>query len=288
MATASYSTSKYTLHTNDSQAIQKLAQSITTNIQKISQNVSQIENMNFQIGTLKDSEALRERLLQLENSTNQLAKDTNNQLKELNNFVRHSSSQSAEDRQLKFQKERLTNDLLKTLNKFQEVQKSTMQKQKESNERAKSNLNFNTNEDGFRLEELQSTNNQSIGYDSSEIDRFNASQNVQISMESDINLVQIKEREDAIKRLEHDILDVNMIFKDLAVMVHDQGEIIDSIESNVSNVQVRVNEANTHLESAKKHQEKARKRKFILICILTFVLAVITFLIILSIQPWRD
>ncbi len=47
---------------SDSQSIQRLIQSITQNIQKIAQNVNQIESMNLQIGTAKDSEALRERL----------------------------------------------------------------------------------------------------------------------------------------------------------------------------------------------------------------------------------
>ena len=46
-------------------------------------------------------------------------------------------------RKYKIQKERLTNELFKTLNKFQEAQKATMQKQKESNERAKANMAFN-------------------------------------------------------------------------------------------------------------------------------------------------
>lgn len=46
-------------------------------------------------------------------------------------------------KQFKIQKERLTNELFKTLNKFQEAQKATMQKQKESNERAKANMAFN-------------------------------------------------------------------------------------------------------------------------------------------------
>lgn len=81
-----------------------------------------------------------------------------------------------------------------------------------------------------------------------------ANQQVQISMENDVNLSQLREREAALRKLENDIVDVNMIFKDLAVMVHDQGEIIDSIESNVEAVQIRVNEANNHLESAKRHQ----------------------------------
>ena len=34
---------------------------------------------------------------------------------------------------------------MKTLNKFQEVQKLSMQKQRESNERAKANMAFNVN-----------------------------------------------------------------------------------------------------------------------------------------------
>ena len=79
-------------------------------------------------------------------------------------------------------------------------------------------------------------------------------QQAQISMENDVNLTQLREREAALRKLESDITDVNTIFKDLAVMVHDQGEIIDSIESNVEQVHVRVSEANNHLESARKNQ----------------------------------
>ena len=78
----------------------------------------------------------------------------------------------------------------------------------------------------------------------------------QLTMENDINLTQLREREAALRKLENDIVDVNMIFKDLAVMVHDQGDMIDSIESNVEQVQIRVNEANSHLQSAKNSQVK--------------------------------
>ena len=87
MTSTSYSTPRYgNLQSSDTQLIQRLIQSITVNIQKIAQNgnwlalyfvfvfklkspknpisfkVSQIENMNMQIGTLKDSESLRDRL----------------------------------------------------------------------------------------------------------------------------------------------------------------------------------------------------------------------------------
>ena len=79
-------------------------------------------------------------------------------------------------------------------------------------------------------------------------------QDQQVSMEKEINLVQLQEREAALRKLENDIVDVNTIFKDLAVMVHDQGEVIDSIESNVESVQISVHHANQDLKKAVDYQ----------------------------------
>lgn len=50
----------------------------------------------------------------------------------------------------------------------------------------------------------------------------------------------IKEREMVIWQLEVDILDVNQIFKDLVMMIYDQGDLIDSIEVNVESLEVYV------------------------------------------------
>lgn len=112
---------------------------------------------------------------------------------------------------------------------------------------------------GLNMEELEgaefgSFENSRSGNSSMLNQSQNNQQQAQIQMESDVNMSQLREREAALRRLESDIVDVNMIFKDLAIMVHDQGEIIDSIESNVEAVQIRVTEANSHLESAKKLQ----------------------------------
>lgn len=49
-------------------------------------------------------------------------------------------------------------------------------------------------------------------------------------MEEEQNIEELQERERSIRQLESDIVDVNTIFKDLATMVHEQGEMIDSIE----------------------------------------------------------
>ncbi len=60
----------------------------------------------------------------------------------------------------------------------------------------------------------------------------------QMLLEEEYNIEQLQERERSIRQLESDIVDVNTIFKDLATMVHEQGEVVDSIEANVESTQV--------------------------------------------------
>lgn len=54
--------------------------------------------------------------------------------------------------------------------------------------------------------------------------------------------------------VQSDIMDVNQIFKDLATMVHEQGEVVDSIEANVESAQVHVSQASTQLTQARQYQ----------------------------------
>lgn len=49
-------------------------------------------------------------------------------------------------------------------------------------------------------------------------------------------------------------MDVNTIFKELATMVHEQGEMIDSIEANVETAQMRVEEGTNQLLTASSYQ----------------------------------
>ncbi|KAF4796190.1 hypothetical protein TURU_086138 [Turdus rufiventris] len=51
-----------------------------------------------------------------------------------------------------------------------------------------------------------------------------------------------------------DMLDVNQIIKDLASMVHEQGDTIDSIEANIEASSSNVESANEQLAKASQHQ----------------------------------
>jgi len=244
---------------------QKLAQTIGTSIQKIQQNVSSMQKMVNQLGTPQDSQELRNQLHQIQHYTQQLAKDTSANLKELTGLSLPASS--SEQRQWKMQKERLAEEFTAALNMFQGTQRRAAQKEKEQMQRVRANSGLGDPFGGGRyseqLIELQDNSRQ---------------QDAQVMDE--MNLQILEEQEQAIRQLESDISDVNQIFKDLGAMVHEQSEVIDSIEASVEKTEVFVGEGANQLRQASNYQTKLRKKKCILAICLTVVLAVIIGIII--------
>ena len=58
---------------------------------------------------------------------------------------------------------------------------------------------------------------------------------------SKAEIVLTQERQDAILQLERDVIDINDMFKELGAMVSEQGEVIGSIEDNVTKAGDAVN-----------------------------------------------
>ncbi|VDM32776.1 unnamed protein product [Hydatigera taeniaeformis] len=73
--------------------------------------------------------------------------------------------------------------------------------------------------------------------------------------------------------LEADIIMINELFTTLATYVHDQGEIVDSIEANTEAAYVQVQSGVQQLHTAVQHRRSARRRKCM--CALVLVVAVI-------------
>ncbi|KAI3440873.1 uncharacterized protein J3R85_002898 [Psidium guajava] len=97
-------------------------------------------------------------------------------------------------------------------------------------------------------------------------------------------LEEIQERHDAVQEIEKKLLDLHQIYLDMAVLVEAQGEILDNIESQVTNAVDHVNMGTDALNTAKNLQKKSRKCMTIAI-ILLLVIAIIIVLSIL--KPWK-
>ncbi|XP_067949240.1 syntaxin-7-like isoform X3 [Watersipora subatra] len=250
----------------------RLASSISSNIQKISTKVNQCQRLVDQLGTPRDRGDLTGQIQEIHHSNNELAKKTNTQLRNLADSLRHAPASVKRQREL--QKSRLTDEFTSVLNKVQKVQREAADKEKASVRRARTNSASTSNP--FADPDDYSSDFSTDPFSAKLVPK---KQSMQAVLEEEDNLTAIQERESAIKSLESDILDVNQIFKDLGSLVYEQGEMIDSIESNVEATSVHVEEANVQLETARNYQSAARKKKCICVIILIVALGVVAAII---------
>lgn len=249
----------------------EIAQNIGTNIQKIIQNVSSMKRMVNLLGTAQDSSDTKTELYQIQHYTQQLAKDTNHILKQLNDIPPPTSI--SDQRQQKVQKENLAELFSSALNEFQEVQRLAYSKEKDLIKKTKQ----------IKLPPPPGSGNNDHFADRTQdqlIELQDNKQQLQQQRQQDfLALREAEEQEQAIRQLETDILNVNQIFKELGALVHDQGEIVDSIEAHVESTGAYVSDGNSQLKDAAMYTYKLRRKKFVCMAVgIVFLLLVLLWL----------
>ncbi|KAL7748108.1 hypothetical protein RI367_006464 [Sorochytrium milnesiophthora] len=91
----------------------------------------------------------------------------------------------------------------------------------------------------------------------------------------------IAQRDGEIQEIEHGIHLVSEIFRDLGTLVHEQGGMLDNIESNVSAVAVHTENADVELVRANKYQQSSRNIKCCLLIVFAIILAVVILVVVL-------
>lgn len=91
------------------------------------------------------------------------------------------------------------------------------------------------------------------------------------------NTAALRQRDTEVQELVRSITELNAIFRDLAQMVADQGQVVDRIDVNVENTQVKVTQGARQLQKADQHQRRGRK----MTCIFGLAGAIVLLLIIL-------
>ncbi|CAF1442508.1 unnamed protein product [Adineta steineri] len=220
---------------------QRLHNVISTNLTKISNNATDLEKLVQKLGTPEDSEPLRERYHRLQNETKILMQQTNDALQELNNT---RVLTEADQRRKKTLTENLPKQYLATLNRFQEAQRTGARKEKESLDRARAI--------SFRQQGMS---------DSPFADNFvptptydQIQQQAVLPIEQEVDMRSLRERDEQLRELETNIVEVNELFKDVAKLVHEQGGVIDSIDQHIINTEVNVTHGNQHLSKAMTYQ----------------------------------
>ena len=223
---------------------------IASNIQKLNQNVQNLNVLVDKIGGMEDTEETKNDMSRLIQESNFLSKSTSSLIKSLVTL-------SNDNRQLRVQRELLMNNYMGVLNSLQSAQRKAASKEK-------AKIKTVTNENEML---------------SSEEDTFNQNQ---LQDQRHINLNEIRERQQALVVLESDINDVNVIFRDLARIVHDQGEMVDSIEANIEHASISVEQGHVNVQQSLYYQNKSRQKKLIVFAFFTILL----FIILLFLYLW--
>lgn len=227
--------------------LETLNSNISSNIYKIRQNVSRINQLGKLIGTSKDTESVRNDIHQTFQNTNQIAKESNIYLKQLSNIKTNNGEMAFSKSKRAFESE---------LANYSRMQKEVSDKLRLAAPVAEESINTN-NDEGSIFEQDERTS-------------LLKQKKVQ---ELDSRHEYVRDRETKINQIESDVLDINSIMKDLASMVNDQSSLIDNISSNVENTYNDVETGNSQLRQANSYASKYRKKICILIAIV-FIFAI--------------
>ncbi|KAG6844377.1 hypothetical protein H0H87_007369 [Tephrocybe sp. NHM501043] len=233
-----------------------LQSSLSLQVFKVNANVQGILKLVDQLGTGKDSAALRKSLHDLTETTRAMAKRGSEDLKKL------STLQASLPHQ-KTALQKTSHDLQLSLVAFQRAQQVSAERQR-------------TVVQGVRLAVEDDQPLDSPSHENSNTLRQAQILQQQLSPhELAYQESLIQEREAEIREIESGMHELAEIFRDLGTLVGEQGQMIDDIGNNIFSVANDTGSAAQELTTAHEYQRKAGRRAACLMLILGVVVAIV-------------
>ncbi|KFP05330.1 t-SNARE domain-containing protein 1, partial [Calypte anna] len=202
----------------DPSELQELFQETSANVFRINSNVTSLERSLRSLGTSNDTQELQDGLHATQQETNKTITTSTKAIKQLSEVVRGSSRVCQERLQL----DRLKNQFSDAIQRYGAVQKKIAEKSKSLLPTGQRSIK----QQGPRTPFSDLADDEKI-FNGGDGAWQNQSQDQALLSEiTEEDLEAIRQREEAIQQIESDMLDVNQIIKDLASMVHEQGDTI--------------------------------------------------------------
>uniref|UniRef100_A0A8C2XMR3 Syntaxin-3 n=1 Tax=Cyclopterus lumpus TaxID=8103 RepID=A0A8C2XMR3_CYCLU len=244
---------------------------IRSSIDKIDENVAEVKKLFSVILSAPTSDQKTQD--DLEAITNDIKKMANNARNKLKTIERNLESEeqervSADIRIRKSQHAVLSRKFVEVMTKYNEAQVDFRERSKGRIQRQLEITGQATTDD--ELEEMLESGNSAV-FTAGIVDAG-------ISKQA---LSEIEARHKDIVRLESSIKELHDMFVDIAMLVENQGDIVDNIEQNVSKSVDHITVAKEQTKKAIRHRTKARK-KMILIVVVCAVDVLIFLIVILT------
>ncbi|CAA0843264.1 Syntaxin-22 [Striga hermonthica] len=250
-------------------------QAVASGIFQITTAVSTFQRLVNALGTPKDTPELREKLHKTRLHIGQLVKDTSAKLKQASETDHHAEVSTNK----KITDAKLAKDFQLVLKEFQKAQRIAAERE--------------TLYTPFSPQAVLPSS-----YTAGEIDASSDKTPEQRALlvesrrqevllldnEIAFNEAVIEEREQGIQEIQQQIGEVNEIFKDLAVLVHEQGTMIDDIGSNIEGAHAATAQGKSQLVKAAKTQRSNSS----LTCLLLVIFGIVLLIVIIVLAAIRD
>ncbi|XP_046394853.1 syntaxin-12-like isoform X2 [Ischnura elegans] len=233
-----------------------ICDSITTNLYTINTARKTLEKALKTIEAGKDNEGLRDSIHVTQMSTNEIISQTQKEVQELGERRRGATLQ------IKLQVEKLIQDYKEAVQLYSNVQQSVAEKMKM---RILPTAAAASKAGGDALLEE--------GEDEIRVQAQAQAERKYRDVEFETGL--LVEREQRIRMIETDVLDINQIMRELSALTFDQGEAISSIENNTETVHSRIEEGRQELLKAAEYQAGYRRKTCVLLGIAAVVVIVL-------------
>ncbi|XP_004405635.1 PREDICTED: t-SNARE domain-containing protein 1 [Odobenus rosmarus divergens] len=248
----------------DPSDLQELFQQTSASVFRINCNVTSLEQSLQSLGTPNDTQELRESLHTAQQETNKTIAVSTGALRQMSALLRGCSRDKASAvlithifplQQECVQLDRLKTQLSDAIQRYGVVQKKIAEKSRALLPMAQRGGKHQSPRAPFA--ELPDDEKIFNGGDS----MWQGQEQALLPEITEEDLEAIRLREEAILQIESDLLDVNQIIKDLASMVSEQGDAIDSIEASLEAASSHTEAASELLAGASRHQLQRRKIK---------------------------
>ncbi|XP_009613857.1 syntaxin-22-like [Nicotiana tomentosiformis] len=244
---------------------QNPTQAVASGIFQINTAVSTFQRLVNTLGTPKDTPDLRDKLHKTRLHIGQLVKDTSAKLKqasETDHRVEVSASKKITDA-------KLAKDFQAVLKEFQKAQRLAAERETAYTPFVPQAVQPSIYSDG----EIDVTSDK--GPEQQALLDSRRQEVLLLDNEISFNEAIIEEREQGIQEVQQQIGEVNEIFKDLAVLVHEQGAMIDDIGSNIENSHAATAQGRSQLAKAAKTQRSNSSLTCLLLVIFGIVLLIV-------------
>ncbi|KAI7739790.1 hypothetical protein M8C21_018226 [Ambrosia artemisiifolia] len=245
-------------------------QAISSGIFQINTAIIKFQRLVNSLGTPKDTPDLRDNLHKTRLHIGQLVKDTSEKLKKASETDHHADVSVSK----KITDAKLAKEFQASLKEFQKTQRLAAERE----------TAYTPSVPQAVLPSSYAASEMDISSDRSQEQRallVESRRQEVLLLDNEIafNEAIIEEREQGIQEIQNQIGEVNEIFKDLAVLVHEQGVMIDDIGSNIENSHAATAQARSHLAQASKTQRANSSMTCLLLAIVAIVLCIVVILV---------